>query len=92
MKIPCVLKMGEMSTQLAKGKLMPADLEETVSSCYWTVPPPCSALSTSSLQPTWWFFRLVSRGLPQLWNKDASLKLPFPAQAAYKLQHYKQNN
>lgn len=31
---PLVLKMGEASTQLAKGKLMPADLDETIPSCY----------------------------------------------------------
>lgn len=34
MKIPHAFKMGEVSAWLAKGKLMPADLEETVPSCY----------------------------------------------------------
>lgn len=97
LKIPHVLKMGEVSTWLAKGKLMPADLEETLPSCWWTVPPPCNPFSTSSVQHTWWICMhhtegLVSHGVPQLWNKDVILKLLISAQSAYKLRHRKQNN
>lgn len=62
MKIPYVLNMGEMSTRLSRGKLMPADLEETLPCCSTSFPHPTMLFPLPLCSPRDGFEGITQKG------------------------------